>query len=163
MGTFGTGPFSSDGALDFVDRILERPLGDRVETLRSTLAHAVAHPDLLWREYFPDELVAAAALVASTFPGGEGLLHRLAEVSDEPVLVVLPEPVSDLAGPAWEALQLVAGPDGPWHQGWTTEADRAEAQETTDGLAAILVAATLRAAANSQDRRAPADNVVPGR
>ncbi|MEU8330486.1 DUF4259 domain-containing protein [Micromonospora sp. NPDC048839] len=31
MGTFGTGPFSSDGALDFLDELTERPPQQRAE------------------------------------------------------------------------------------------------------------------------------------
>lgn len=149
MGTFGAGLFSSDGALDFIDRIVERLPEQRAEALRNILAHVVAQPHLLWREFFPDEVVAAAALVTGTLPGGEDLMHSLADVSDKAELVVLSEPVPELAVPALEALQLVAGPGGPWHQGWTTETDRIEAQETIDSLTAILAAATARAAESS--------------
>ncbi|WUR62262.1 hypothetical protein OHS32_13070 [Micromonospora chokoriensis] len=105
------------------------------------LRYVLANPDLLWREYFPDQVVAAAALVAATLPGGEHLQHRLTQVSDEPSAMILPEPVPDLATSALEALRFVAGPGGPWHQGWTTETDQAEAQQTIDGLTAILQAA----------------------
>ncbi|MEV0393358.1 DUF4259 domain-containing protein [Polymorphospora rubra] len=141
MGTFGTGPFSSDGALDFLDEVAERPPQKRAEVLRRAFGYVVANRDLLWREFFPDEVVAAAALVAAALPGGEHLQHRLAQVSDEPHAVMLPGPVPDLAAPALEALRFVAGPGGPWHQGWTTETNRAEAQQTIDGLTAILRAA----------------------
>ncbi|WP_185755362.1 DUF4259 domain-containing protein [Micromonospora sp. A202] len=37
MGTFGTGPFSSDGALDFLDELAERPPQQRAEALRQML------------------------------------------------------------------------------------------------------------------------------
>ncbi|MFI7221333.1 DUF4259 domain-containing protein [Micromonospora maritima] len=141
MGTFGTGPFSSDGALDFLDELAERPPRQRAEALRHMLGYVLTHRDLLGREYFPDQVVAAAALVAATLPGGEQLQHRLTQVSDEPSAVILPEPVPDLAPAALEALHFVARPGGPWHQGWTTETDQAEAQRTIDGLTAILHAA----------------------
>ncbi|CCH19348.1 Conserved hypothetical protein [Micromonospora lupini str. Lupac 08] len=141
MGTFGTGPFSSDGALDFLDELAERPPQKRVEALRHMLGYVLTNRDLLWREYFPDQVVAAAALVAATFPGGEHLRHRLTQVAEEPSATILPEPAPDLATSALEALRFVAGPGGPWHQGWTTETDQAEAQRTIDGLTAILEAA----------------------
>ncbi|MEU8218370.1 DUF4259 domain-containing protein [Micromonospora taraxaci] len=141
MGTFGTGPFSSDGALDFLDELAERPPQQRAEVLRHLLGYVLANRDLLYREYFPDEVVASAALVAATLPGGEHLQHRLTQVSDEPSTVILPEPVPDLAASALTALHFVAGPGGPWHQGWTTEIDQAEAQQTIDKLTAILQAA----------------------
>ncbi|MEU7800768.1 DUF4259 domain-containing protein [Micromonospora arborensis] len=143
MGTFGTGPFSSDGALDFLDNVAERPPQQHAVVLRHMFGYVLANRDLLWREFFPDEVVAAAALVAATLPGGERLQHRLSEVSDSSA-VKLPEPVSDLAASALEALHFVAGPGGPWHQGWTTETDRVEAQQTIDNLSAILGAATER-------------------
>ncbi|MFY1597093.1 DUF4259 domain-containing protein [Micromonospora sp. WMMD737] len=141
VGTFGTGPFSSDGALDFLDELAERSPQQRVEVVRHMLGYVLANRDLLWREYFPDQVVAAAALVATTLPGGEHLQHRLTQVSDEPSAVILPEPVPDLATSALEALHFVAGPGGPWHQGWTTETDQAEAQQTIDSLTTILQAA----------------------
>ncbi|MEO3745185.1 DUF4259 domain-containing protein [Plantactinospora sp. B5E13] len=140
MGTFGTGPFSSDGALDFLDELAERPPRQHVEVLRHVFEHVLAHRELLWREFFPDQVVAAAALVAAALPGGEQLQHRLAQVFDEPD-AVLPEPVPNLAASALDALHFVAGPGGAWHQGWTTETDRAEARQAIDDLAAILRAA----------------------
>ncbi|MBQ0994668.1 DUF4259 domain-containing protein [Micromonospora sp. H61] len=104
VGTFGTGPFSSDGALDFLDELAERAPQQRVEALRHMLGYVLANRGLLWREYFPDQVVAAAALVATTLPGGEQLQHRLSQVSDDPSAVILPEPVPDLATSALDAL-----------------------------------------------------------
>ncbi|MFG3690845.1 hypothetical protein [Micromonospora sp. NPDC047740] len=79
--------------------------------------------------------------MAATLPGGEHLQHRLTQASEEPSAVIRPEPVPDLATPALEALHFLAGPGGPWHQGWTAETDQAEEQQTIDGLTAILEAA----------------------
>ncbi|MEU8164930.1 hypothetical protein AB0B97_00320 [Micromonospora sp. NPDC049004] len=62
-------------------------------------------------------------------------------MSDEPSAMSLPTPVPDLATSALEALHFVAGPGEPWHQGWTIETDQVEAQQTIDGLTAILQAA----------------------
>ncbi|RKN13560.1 hypothetical protein D7147_30990 [Micromonospora musae] len=103
--------------------------------------YVLANRGLLWREFFPDEVVAAAALVAAALPGGEHLQRHLAELSDGAGMPPLPTSASGLAAPALEALLFVAGPGGPWHQGWTAEADRLDAQRTTDGLVAILRAA----------------------
>lgn len=141
MGTFGTGPFSSDGALDFLEELAERPPRQHLDALRHMFAYVLANRDLLWREFFPDQVVAAAALVATALPGGEHLQHRLAELSDETDMALLPTSALDLAAPALESLLFVAGPDGPWHPGWTTEADRLDAQRTVHDLAAILRAA----------------------
>ncbi|WP_091562507.1 DUF4259 domain-containing protein [Micromonospora pattaloongensis] len=144
VGTFGTGPFSSDGALDFLEELAERPTEQQLDALRHMFTYVLANRDRLWREFFPDEVVAAAALVAATLPGGEHLQHRLtelAELADETDIALLPASASGLAAPALEALLFVAAPDGPWHQGWTTEADRLHAQRTIDDLVAILRAA----------------------
>ncbi|MGW5669781.1 DUF4259 domain-containing protein [Micromonospora sp. NPDC003776] len=141
MGTFGTGPFSSDGALDFLEELAERPPKQHFDALRHMFTYVLANRDLLWREFFPDQVVAAAALVAAALPGGVHLQHRLAELSDETDIALLPTSALDLAAPALESLLFVAGPDGPWHQGWTTEADRLDAQRTVHDLAAILRAA----------------------
>ncbi|MFC0030162.1 DUF4259 domain-containing protein [Micromonospora chaiyaphumensis] len=141
MGTFGTGPFSSDGALDFLEELAERPPEQHLDALRHMFTYVLTNRDLLWREFFPDQVVAAAALVAATLPGGEHLQHRLAELADETDIALLPTSALGLAAPALEALLFVAGPDGPWHQGWTTKADRLDAQRTVHDLAAILRAA----------------------
>jgi hypothetical protein len=82
------------------------------------------------RQIFPDEIVAAAALVAASLPGGEQL-HA-------PTTAALPEPSADLAAPACKALLLVAGPNGPWRQGWVTQPDAAQASQTIQGLTDIL-------------------------
>ncbi|GIJ79075.1 alpha-glucosidase [Micromonospora phaseoli] len=143
MGTFGPGPFGSDGALDFLDDVAERPPQQHAAVLRHMFGYVLANRDLLWREFFPDQVVAVAAFVAAALPGGEHLQHRLAQVSDSSA-VKLPEPMAGLAACALEALHFVASPGGPWHQGWTTETDRLEAQQTIDNLIAILGAATER-------------------
>ncbi|MEU5564435.1 DUF4259 domain-containing protein [Micromonospora musae] len=138
MGTFGTGPFSSDGALDFLEELAERPLEQHLDALRHMFTYVLANRGLLWREIFPDEVVAAAALVAAAIPRGEHLQRHLAELSDGARIPSLPASASGLAAPALEALLFVASPGGPWHQGWTAEADRLDAQRTADDLVAIL-------------------------
>jgi hypothetical protein len=40
---------------------------------------------------------------------------------------------------ALEALLVAAGRDGPWHDGWTSPQAAAQARQTTDQLAAILM------------------------
>ncbi|UWP82780.1 hypothetical protein [Dactylosporangium fulvum] len=76
--------------------------------------------------------------MAATLPGGEYLHPLLAEASDGPHTAILPEPVPDLAASALEALIFVAGPGGPWHQGWTSETYRIEARQTAADLAVVL-------------------------
>ncbi|GAA1042728.1 hypothetical protein GCM10009557_69430 [Virgisporangium ochraceum] len=138
MGTFGTGPFSSDGALDFLDEVAERAPDQRATALGRWFAHVLAHPDGLWRDYFPDEVVAAAGLVVGALPGG-GYLRDTAFASyEEARAAALPGPAPGLVGPARQALLTVAGPGGDWLQGWKDEDTRAEAQATADALLAVL-------------------------
>jgi hypothetical protein len=64
MGTFGTGPFGSDGALDLLDQLADQPVGQR-----SVIFFRIRDlPDPLGWKFFPDEIVAAAAVVAASLP-----------------------------------------------------------------------------------------------
>src|SRR6266568_3807556 len=78
MGTFGTGPFSNDGALDLLDSLTGQPADQRREVLERIFFRVRDRPDLLGWKFFPDEIVAAAAVVAASLPGGEGFRQDLA-------------------------------------------------------------------------------------
>ncbi|GAA3251256.1 DUF4259 domain-containing protein [Dactylosporangium siamense] len=140
MGTFGTGPFSSDGAMDFLGELAERPPERRGSALARMFLFVKDNPELLWREFFPDEVVAAAAVVAAALPGGQQIDEQLEALVEQDLVpdVRLPAPASDLAGAALQALTFVAGPEGPWHQGWTNDTDAAEARETIAVLSRVL-------------------------
>ncbi|GAA0919887.1 DUF4259 domain-containing protein [Virgisporangium aurantiacum] len=140
MGTFGTGPFSSDGAMDFLEELAERPPERRGPALARMFLFVKDNPELLWREFFPDEVVAAAAVVAATLPGGQQFDERLEALVEHDLVsdVRLAAPAPDLASAALQALTFVAGPGGPWLQGWTSDADAAEARETVAVLSRVL-------------------------
>ncbi|MCW6008868.1 DUF4259 domain-containing protein [Micromonospora sp. CPCC 205371] len=146
MGTFGTGPFASDGAMDFLEELAERSPERRAAALEHMFKFVKNKPELLWREFFPDEVVAGAAIVAASLPGGEPFAERLAESADDDVAldVRLPMPAPELAKAALEALLFVAGPEGPWHQGWTSEADAHEARNTINTMSLVLGEASQR-------------------
>ncbi|GIF09283.1 DUF4259 domain-containing protein [Actinoplanes siamensis] len=141
MGTFGTGPFSSDGAMEFLEELAERPAERRATALERMFTFVKEQPELLWREFFPEEVVAAAAVVAASLPGGHQFNQKLAELVEHDLVpdVRLAAPVLDLAGAALQALTFVAGPGGPWHQGWTNDTDAAEARETVAVLSQVLI------------------------
>ncbi|WP_436532888.1 DUF4259 domain-containing protein [Actinoplanes sp. HUAS TT8] len=138
MGTFGTGPFSSDGAMDFLGELAGHPPAERQAVLRSTFLLVKESPDLLWREFFPDEIVAAAAVVAAALPGGQQFDEELARLEDRDLIsdVRLVPPLRDLVGHTREALLSVAD---PWLQGWTTETADAEARDTFAALSQVLI------------------------
>ncbi|GAA2711535.1 DUF4259 domain-containing protein [Actinoplanes palleronii] len=142
MGTFGTGPFSSDGAMDFLEELAERPPEGRVPALTRMFLFVRDKPELLGREYFPDEVVAAAAIVAATLPGGEQFDERLATLADQELApeVRLAAPAPDLAPLALAALKVVAG---PWHQGWTNPTDATEARATIATLSQVLTSGSV--------------------
>jgi len=73
MGTFGTGLFGSDGALDLLDELVDQPAVQRREALERVFSRLRDRPDLLGRKIFPDEIVAAAAVVAAGLPSGESI------------------------------------------------------------------------------------------
>ena len=138
MGTWGTGPFSSDGALDLLDELAGQPASQRREALERIFFRVRDRPDLLGRKFFPDEIVAAAAVVAASLPGGEDIRRDLADHADDVHAVLVPAPDHDLTALALHALLFAAGPDGPWHDGWVDPQTAAQARQTSDQLTAIL-------------------------
>ena len=143
MATFGTGAFSSDGAVDLLEELAERPVERRAAALAHMFRFVKDKPELLWREFYPDQVVAAAAIVAATLPGGEQFGARLEELADSGLTpdARLAAPAPDLANAALEALLFVAGAEGSWHQGWTSEADATEARDTIGTLSLVLARA----------------------
>lgn len=139
MGTFGTGPFSSDGALDLLDKLAGQPAGQRRAVLEGIFLQVRDRPGLLGREFFPDEVVAAAAIVAAGMAGGEDIQRDLVGQGYGISAVLVPAPDPALCASALEALLAAAGRDGPWHDGWVDPETAAEARQITDRLAAVLV------------------------
>src|SRR5215475_15861231 len=138
MGTFGTGPFSNDGALDLLDELARQATDQRRELLGRIFSRVQDQPDLLGWKFFPDEVVAAAAVVAAGLPGGEGIRQWLADHRYDAGTILLPAADPEVNASAFEALLLVAGRDGPWHAGWSDPETAAQARQTTDQLAAIF-------------------------
>jgi len=149
VGTFGTGPFSNDSALDLLDELADQPPGQRREALER-IFQVRDRPDLLWRKFLPDEIVAAAAIVAASLPGGEDIRRDLAGQTYDVDAVLVPPPDRELTTFALQALLFAAGPDGPWHDGWVNQQDAARARQTSDQLTAILLRAQ-----RSQDKGLP--------
>ena len=139
MGTFGTGPFDSDGALDVLDWLADLRTGQRREVLERMFFVVRNEPWQLERTVFPDEVVAAAAVVAASLTGSASIKQQLAEKGYDADAISVTEADKDLAAAALEALVRTAGRDGPWLQRWTSRDDAVRARQTTDQVAAILV------------------------
>jgi alpha-glucosidase len=138
MGTFGTGPLSSDGALDLLDELTGKPIGQRREALERIFAQLRDRPDLLGRKLFPDQIVAAAAVVAASLADGEDIRRVLDDQGFDVDAILVRAPDPELSASALEALLVAAGRDGVWHDGWVDQETAAEARQTTDRLEAIL-------------------------
>src|SRR5258708_37359146 len=100
MGTFGTGPFDSDGALDFLDGLAELHGGQRREVLERMFLVVRNEPEQLERTVFPDEVVAAAAVVAVSLPGGTSIRQKLAHSGYGAAASVVTGPGATPAAPA---------------------------------------------------------------
>ena len=138
MGTFGTGPFDSDGALDFLDGLADLPTGQRRDALERLFLAIPNEPQQPERTVFPDEVVAATAVVAASLSGGASIRQQLSNKGYDADAILLTEADHELAASALDALERAAGRDGPWHHGWSSPDDAVRARQTTEQLAAIL-------------------------
>lgn len=144
MGTWGPEPFDSDTAADYLDDLGElsppmrldaivRTLGSVPETPRETApGDGVRRP----ADALPEEVIAAAAVVAANLPSGErlpwnGEVAGITEWLPQPV----PEAVRSLAIGALDAA-VPAG--GWWWRSWVDDADRDRAAGALDRLRAAL-------------------------
>ncbi|MFI8450037.1 DUF4259 domain-containing protein [Streptomyces erythrochromogenes] len=129
MGTWGTGPFDNDTAADFADALDAAEPGAREPLVRGALVRTIDAAGPLWAA---EEAVAAAALVAAQFPGGEAVGNFCG-----PEAAMPPFP-ADLRALADEALALVADDeDGP-ASGWVDPADARQWRAMLAHLRAVL-------------------------
>jgi len=139
MGTFGTGPFSSDGALDLLEELGELPKAERRDELARRLSAVVEGSPAVMHGRYADEVVAAAALVAISLPGGDRILNaQPASVADELMGALLSDPAIELARPALAALESVAGSQGSWFRGWIDAERQTAAEQVIEDLRLVL-------------------------
>ncbi|KUL41647.1 hypothetical protein [Actinoplanes awajinensis] len=93
-------------------------------------------PELVERDCLPDQVVAAAAVVAATALGGDQLDDHLRAVAMDPAFDArLPAPVEGLASAALEALGSVAD---RWRRERSKDTDAAEAGRMIAALSQVL-------------------------
>jgi len=90
---------------------------------------------------FPDTVIAAAALVAASLPGGADLVDWDEFETGEGA--ALPDPAPQLAAVALDAIGVAVKPGGQWETSWVHEPDKVEAIQGLDRLRSVLRRATV--------------------
>ncbi len=137
MGTWGVSPIGSDSAMDFLDLLAELPEGDRRTRVVDVLTIADQRPEAIMREIVPEEVLAAAAVVAGALPGGEALPW-----AGDDALAGAGLAAGSAAGLGAVAVRAVRAAvshgGGWWEASWVSEEDRVAARESLDGLVQVL-------------------------
>ncbi|MEU8241015.1 DUF4259 domain-containing protein [Actinoplanes missouriensis] len=122
MGTWGTGPFDSDAAEDFADRVEEIASEDRALLIRERLEGAA----LPGAETPHAEILAAAAIVVAGMPLGGNFSWN----EDYPGISSWLEgaDLGDLSLLAATALESCFAQDSWYWRSWATAEERIEAQ-----------------------------------
>lgn len=133
MGTWGTGPFDSDMAEDFLDRLEGLSAAQRAELIDSRLGRALSNSS----EELPGEVLAAAAVVAASLPSGRDLPWNEDYPGIDSWLGM--EDIRNLAPLAARALEVSFPPDGWFWRSWVDEEERSEARTVFETLRTVLV------------------------
>ena len=132
MGTWGTGPFDSDMAEDFVDQLEDLSEVQRAAILESRLERATSgDPDELL-----GEVLAAAAVVAANLSAGRGLPWN----EDYPGISewLSESELGRLVPLAANALEMHFQSDGWYWRSWVDEGERSEANAACESIRRIL-------------------------
>ncbi|MEV5156394.1 DUF4259 domain-containing protein [Streptomyces werraensis] len=136
MGTWGSGPFDSDTAEDFLDAMERQSTAQRLEVIERTLRAAIEGAGSSTSSVLPEEVMAAAAVVAANVPAGQSLPYYEEYPS---VTEWLAKPISPLlASSAIRALELTLPEDGWFWRSWVDSDVREEAQAAINRLRAVL-------------------------
>ncbi|WP_149552860.1 DUF4259 domain-containing protein [Streptomyces marokkonensis] len=136
MGTWGSGPFDSDTAEDFLDGLEEQSAPQRLAVVQSTFRSAVEGGGSSSSSVLPEEVMAAAAVVAANIPAG----HSLTWNEEYPGITEwLAKPITQaLASSAVRALEVVLPADGWFWRSWVDPQERSEAQAAIGRLQSVL-------------------------
>jgi hypothetical protein len=134
MGTWETGPFGNDDAMDFFERVEEADGADVVATLRATLSAVIDRPGKV-EVHEGHVAVAAASLVAA---GRSRLAQTGNALVDAWLAEHRPTVSDDDQRLALKALDRVSGPDSEWQQLWSTTRRGADIDAKVAELRAVL-------------------------
>ncbi|MGI5289164.1 DUF4259 domain-containing protein [Nonomuraea polychroma] len=136
MGTWGADLFGSDTALDILDAISSTPPENRVEFIYRIFESAIDQANSVTPTIVPEEVIAAASIVAANLPGGETVSWG---EEAEGISRWLPKPVPvAVAASALDALNASLPTDGWWWRSWQNASDRAQMQDALDRVRSLL-------------------------
>jgi hypothetical protein len=136
MGTWDTGPFDNDTAADWCGGLSDADPDERAEMVRTALAAAADERGYLDADE-ACEAVAAAAILASTRPGGEAITSAYApDFLLDGGSVDLPDELVPLAV---RALDRIMADESEWRDLWA-DADTASRDAAFTGLAHLRTA-----------------------
>ncbi|MER5515344.1 DUF4259 domain-containing protein [Streptomyces sp. NPDC002763] len=137
MGTWGAGLLDSDSAQDFLDQVNGIPVEARSTKVEQVLVRVAEDPSAVNREFVPEEVVAAVAVVAVTAARS----REFEWMNNETLIQVAGEmgPQDHLRDAAISALSAVAGSDdSPLLSGWKNEDDRRLMERQIDEIRSVL-------------------------
>ncbi|MFC5820950.1 DUF4259 domain-containing protein [Nonomuraea harbinensis] len=136
MGTWGSSPFDSDTSEDFLDELEELSASQRLIMIEATFHSAIEAQGNSNASVLPEEVVAAAAVVAANIPAGRSLTWN----EENPgVMEWLAQPITPaLAMSAIQALDVTLPADGWFWRSWVDDGEREEAQAAIDSLRSVL-------------------------
>ncbi|MER5212240.1 DUF4259 domain-containing protein [Streptomyces sp. NPDC002838] len=136
MGTWGSGPFDSDTAEDFLDELEEQSAPQRLAVVERTFRAAIEAGGSANSSVLPEEVTAAAAVVAANVPAGRSLTWN----EDYPSITEwLAQPIAPaLASSAIQALEVTLPADGWFWRSWVDAGEKEEAQAAIDSLRSVL-------------------------
>jgi hypothetical protein len=138
VGTWGSGAFDNDDALDLLDCLARYDEAQRRQALEWILRKTRERPGDQSEFPAPGEVVAAAAVVAAGLEQGQAIRAEITKRGYEAAAVLIPESSPALACDALAALLIAAGRDGEWLQGWADAETALQGRQTTARLASVF-------------------------
>ncbi|MEU6200452.1 DUF4259 domain-containing protein [Streptomyces sp. NPDC047061] len=137
MGTWGAGLLDSDSAQDFLDQANGMPVEARSTMVEEILVRVAEDPSVVNREFVPEEVVAAVAVVAAT----AARAREFEWMNNEALVEVAGEmdPQNHLRDAAISALSAVTGSgNSSLLSGWKNEDDRRSMERQLDEIRSVL-------------------------
>ncbi|GIH07547.1 hypothetical protein Rhe02_56140 [Rhizocola hellebori] len=135
MGTWGPGPFDSDGARDLIDFMAQRSPDERRHAFHGIFADAMrlSDDDV---DLHPSDVIAAVALIAMSVPGGPEQLGEIATEKAAAGIVAGLDP--QLATEALVALAAMSVPGNDWYDTWIEDDPEGEAAQSAQAVTEVL-------------------------